>query len=89
MGEKGVLEVGIQCMKAQSVKPSLRSRQATEGMRASLFTACVEGNNTVSRERPSYRMSCGWRGWGAEVQARPKQGILPKPHRAGVSPSPG
>lgn len=62
MGKKGVLEVGIQCMKAQSVKPSLRSRQATAGMRASLFTVCVEGDNTVSRERPSYRTSRGWRG---------------------------
>lgn len=83
MGGKGVLEVGIQGMKAQRVNPSLRSRQATAGMRASLFAACVEGDNTVSREWPSCCMSRGWRGWGAEVQAHPKQGILPKPHRAG------
>ena len=83
MGGKGVLEVGIWCMKAQHEKPSLRSRQATTGMRTSLFAACVDGDKTASRERPQLLQESWVERPESRGQARPQQGILPKPHRIG------
>ena len=83
MGGKGVLEVGIRCIKAQREKPSLRSRQATAGMRTSLFAACVDGDKTASRERPQLLQESWVERPGNRGQACPQQGILPKPHRTG------